>query len=257
MVKPKLIGFDLDGTLAESKARVSAEMGELLSDLLSRMPVAIMSGGSWKQIETQLLPSLPLDTKLERLYLMPVSAGQCYVYRNQKWLPEYDHSFGPVEKEQIFQALTESLKEVGLDQIPDKIYGQQVEDRGAQITWSALGQQAPLEEKSKFDPDRRKRLPLRDALLKRLNNVNVAVNATTSVDITQKGITKAYGIRKLVELTGTPTSEMIYVGDALEEGGNDAVVIETGVRTHAVFGPKETAAFIETVLEDTKQPAVV
>ena len=70
----------------------------------------------------------------------------------------------------------------------------------------------------------------------------------TTIDITRKGLTKAYGIRQLVELTDTAISEMLYVGDALQEGGNDAVVIETGVRTHEVFGPKETAAFIKDIL---------
>ena len=41
---------------------------------------------------------------------------------------------------------------------------------------------------------------------------------------------------------------MLYVGDALDEGGNDAVVKETGVQTHAVFGPEETAGLINTFL---------
>jgi HAD superfamily hydrolase (TIGR01484 family) len=247
--KPKLVVFDLDGTLAESKTRMSAQMGELIADLLEHMPVAVMSGGSWKQFESQFLPSLPIEAKLVRLYLMPVSAGQCFVYRQDAWRPEYDHSFGPHEREVILQALHDSLVETGLDKPPPKLWGEQIEDRGAQITWSANGQQAPLEIKSVWDPDRSKRMPLRDALLRRLPDVNVGVNASNSVDITPKNITKAFGIRKLVELTGISIAEMLYVGDALEEGGNDAVVRETGVRTHAVFGPKETAAIIETILE--------
>ena len=41
---------------------------------------------------------------------------------------------------------------------------------------------------------------------------------------------------------------MLYVGDALEEGGNDSVVIPTGVKTQEVFGPEETAKVIEEIL---------
>ena len=35
--------------------------------------------------------------------------------------------------------------------------GEEIEDRGSQITFSALGQQAPLAEKEKLDPDFAKR----------------------------------------------------------------------------------------------------
>lgn len=248
MTRPKAIAFDLDGTLAESKQRVGADMGVLLGELMGRMPVAIMSGAGFPQFQTQLLPALPEDANLERLYLFPENAGQCFVFNSGSWRPQYDYSFTEKEKETIYAALREALAETGLDTPPPQLWGEQTEDRGAQITWSALGQQAPLEVKSVWDPDRSKRMPLRDALLRRLPDFSIGVNATNSIDITRKGITKAYGIRRLAELTGVPIADMLYVGDALEEGGNDAVVMETGVPTHAVFGPAETAACIEHLL---------
>jgi len=70
----------------------------------------------------------------------------------------------------------------------------------------------------------------------------------TTIDITKKGITKAYGLRKLAEFTSIPLTEMIYVGDALQEGGNDSVVIETGVQTRSVSGPQDTEAFIQQLI---------
>jgi phosphomannomutase len=51
----KLIVFDLDGTLAESKSSVDAEMSELLHELLAIVKVAVISGGDWSQFEKQLL----------------------------------------------------------------------------------------------------------------------------------------------------------------------------------------------------------
>lgn len=246
---PKLIIFDLDGTLAESKQRVSAEMGDLLGQLLQKIPVAVMSGGAYKQFQKQLLPAIPDEAPLEKLYLFPTSAAECYVFRERTWHPQYNYSFTPEEKERILSTLQEALKEVGLADPPPQLWGAQIEDRGAQITWSALGQEAPLEVKSVWDPDRKKRMPLRAAFLKRMPNFSVGVNAANSIDITRKDITKAYGIKRLCELTGVPILQMLYVGDALEEGGNDAVVLETGVPTHAVFSPGETAALIETILQ--------
>src|SRR3989338_5879044 len=55
---PKLIAFDLDGTLTESKSKMSEQMGELVAKLLQKMPVAIMSGADFTQFEKQFLPVL-------------------------------------------------------------------------------------------------------------------------------------------------------------------------------------------------------
>jgi hydroxymethylpyrimidine pyrophosphatase-like HAD family hydrolase len=84
--------------------------------------------------------------------------------------------------------------------------------------------------------------------MRRLPDFEIRANATTSIDITRKGVTKAYGVRQLVELAGVSVAEILYIGDALNEGGNDSVVIETGVHAHEVFGPEETAALIRDVL---------
>ena len=246
--KPKLVAFDLDGTLAVSKQRVTAEMGNLLAELMKKMPVAVMSGAAFHQFENQFLPALPSDATLENLYLFPTNAAQCYRWDGRGWALAYDESFTSIEREKILHALNEALAETGLDKPPPQLWGEQIEDRGAQISWSALGQQAPYEIKSKWDPDRKKRLPLREAFLKRAPDFSAGINATNTMDITRKGVTKAYGIGKLAALTGVTVSEMLYIGDALKEGGNDAVVIPTGVRTQEVIGPDETAKVIEEIL---------
>ena len=64
----KLIVFDLDGTLAESKSSLDAEMSALLHDLLGIVKVAVISGGDWPQFEKQLLSNLPHDERLVNLY---------------------------------------------------------------------------------------------------------------------------------------------------------------------------------------------
>lgn len=245
---PRLMAFDLDGTLAESKRPMSADMGELLSRLLHRMPVAILSGGSWKQFERQFLTHFPSDAKLERLYLLPTNAALCFVYRSRQWHPQYDNSFTDAQKNRIRKAFAQALTESNFVQ-PEKLWGEQLEDRGGEMTFSALGQEAPLEEKEAYDPTKAKRTPLYQALVRLLPEFSIAMNAHTSIDITPHGIDKAYGINRLSELTRIAPKDMLYVGDALEEGGNDAAVHKTGVATHAVFDPKETAALIRTVLQ--------
>jgi HAD superfamily hydrolase (TIGR01484 family) len=257
--KPKLIAFDLDGTLAPSKQRVSAEMAELFAELLEVMPAAIMSGAGFEQFELHLLPSLPAQARFERLYLFPTNAAECFIYKDNAWKPQYDLSFNTLERGRIRQALKESLTETGFTHVSEykEAWGEQIEDRGAQITFSALGQHAPLEEKQKWDPTHTKRKPLYDALKCRLPDFSIGLNATTSIDITKKGVNKAYGIRRLIEMTGISVSEMLYVGDALKEGGNDAVVLQTGIKTQEVFGPEETARLIEEILHASHHTTTV
>ena len=67
----KLIVFDLDGTLAESKSSLDAEMSTLLRDLLGIVKVAVISGGDWPQFEKQVLSHLPHDERLADLSLLP------------------------------------------------------------------------------------------------------------------------------------------------------------------------------------------
>jgi len=252
---PKVIAFDLDGTLAESKQPLAPEMGELLSQLLAKMPIAVMSGAGLPQFKKQFLAYLPAKTRLENLYLFPDSAAQCYVYKNQNgaedWQAQYDQSFTKAEKEAVLEALQSTLETVGLQEMPVRVWGERIEDRGAEIAFSPLGQQAPVLEKQAWhDAHEATRQTLRELLAKKLPDFAVTTGGITTIDITRKGITKAYGVEQLSKITNIPISEMLYVGDALGLGGNDAVVLETGVPTHAVQGPTQTATLITALLRE-------
>lgn len=251
-MKTKALIFDLDGTLTESKAPLDPKMGALLARLLLKMPVAIMSGGSYAQFEKQLLGGMPPFANFSNLYLFPTSAAQCYTWKDGSWQFLYNNPFTEAERTEVLNALTESLRETGLDTPPRQLWGEQTEDRGSQITWSALGQNAPFEMKRIWDPDRAKRTPLREALLRKLKGYSIRVNAATSVDITREGITKAYGIRQFSDFMKIPISDLRYVGDALFPGGNDEIVKETGIATVQVAGPSETATLIERALTDAE-----
>jgi phosphoglycolate phosphatase-like HAD superfamily hydrolase len=78
----KLIVFDLDGTLAESKSSLDAEMVTLLGALLGIVKVAVISGGNWPQFETQLLTHLPYDEHLKNLSLLPTCGTRFYQYES-------------------------------------------------------------------------------------------------------------------------------------------------------------------------------
>ena len=249
MQKPKAIAFDLDGTLAESKQKMTDEMGKLFAELTTVMPSAIMSGAGFFQFEKQFLPAVSAEAKLENLYIFPVNAAQCYVYQDGSWTPKYDHAFTPEEKETILTELHKALAEAGLAEEPAQLWGERIEDRSAQFSFSPLGQQAPVDAKRRWaESYNDKRKQIHSILLKTLPGFAIAMGGLTTIDITRKGITKAFGVRQLSEITGVPIADMLYVGDALGEGGNDSVVLQTGVPTHSVTGPHETAELIEDIV---------
>jgi len=241
----KLIVFDLDGTLAESKSSLDAEMAGLLHDLLGIVKVAIISGGGWPQFEKQILSNLPNDVRLENLSLLPTCGTQFYQY-NGTWEKIYSEDFNAEEKKKIIDALKNALDTVGFN--IEKVWGESIEDRGSQITYSALGQQAPIKEKTKWDPDFTKRVRIQEILGTLIPEFSVRLGGTTSVDITKPGIDKAYGIMKLHDKLDIEINEMIFIGDAIFPGGNDYPAKEAGVVSLRIKGPEESKRVIETII---------
>jgi len=76
----------------------------------------------------------------------------------------------------------------------------------------------------------------------------VRLGGSTSVDITKRGIDKAYGIHKLRDILGVAIEEMVFIGDALFPGGNDYPAKQAGVTSIQVRDPEETKRVIETLL---------
>jgi phosphomannomutase len=238
----KLIVFDLDGTLAESKAAIDADMSRLLHDLLGIVKVAVISGGDWPQFQEQVVSHLPQDKSLENLSILPTSGTKFFRYTGD-WNELYSEDITPEEKEKIVSSLKKAVAEAGLQ--VEKVWGEVIEDRGSQITFSALGQQAPLEEKRKWDFDFAKRKKIKAILDPLIPGFSVRMGGATSIDVTKPGIDKAYGIRKLREILGISLKEMIFIGDALFAGGNDYPAEQAGVVSICVQGPHETKRVIQ------------
>ena len=247
----KLIVFDLDGTLAESKSALDPEMGALLVRLLNVVKVAVISGGAWEQFESQLLRNLPKSGRLEDLSLLPTCGTKFFRYDGE-WTKVYSEDFSEDEKKQIIAALDNALDETGLR--PQKHWGELIEDRGSQITLSALGQQAPLDEKKNWDPDFAKRNKIKSIAQPMIPRFSVNLGGATSIDVTMPGIDKAYGIHKLREMLRIPISDMVFIGDAIFPGGNDYPAKEAGVYSIRVRDPEETKRVVEALLACLEPP---
>lgn len=286
----KIIAFDLDSTLAESKQKLRYDMTELILKLLEKTNVAIISGGSYHQFERQILTSfkevamilkntasaqsadgagnggLPAAVSglatsstlaapnavpvLRRLILLPTNGSKRYDYDLTKaeWKMTHMVHFPSELKERVFQTF-EQLMLVGDEyQLPTKTFGPALEDRVTEITFSALGQEAPVDHKRAWDPDQSKRRKIKEYLDAALPDANISIGGMTSLDIMPKGSNKATGLEHLLNTLGMEKDDMLYVGDALFPGGNDYSVLEAGIQTISVANPAETAKLIQSWL---------
>jgi HAD superfamily hydrolase (TIGR01484 family) len=240
-----LVAFDLDGTLAASKSPIDAEMANLLNSLVGIVKVAVISGGAWRQFEQQLLSHLSPGEALKNLSLLPTSGTKFYQYESG-WNSLYSEDFTANEKSKIIQALKQATA-LSQRQV-HKVWGDVIDDRGSQITFSALGQHAPLEQKTKWDPAFSKRKKIKALLDTLIPEFSVRLGGATSIDVTRHGIDNAYGIGKLRDVLHIPIDQMIFIGDAVFPGGNDYPAKEVGTLTIAVKDPHETKRVIEAII---------
>lgn len=249
----KVIAFDLDGTLAPSKSPLPDRMAEALRQLLERKDVCVISGGRFEQFELQLLNNLQAPPKLlERLHIMPTCGTRYYRFEKGKWKLLYHNDIPKADKKRIIKLIEEKAKEIDL--WVDKPHGEIIEDRGSQITYSALGQDIVTELgtegvriKEKWDPDHKRRQKLKALIDPELPDFEVRIGGLTSVDITLPGIDKAYGMKKLCEELKIKPSEILFIGDALFEGGNDYPVKAMGIDTLEVARWEDTALAVQAI----------
>jgi HAD superfamily hydrolase (TIGR01484 family) len=255
-MRRKVIAFDLDGTLAPSKSPLPDRIGELLDKLLEKYHVCVISGGKFGQFEKQLLNNLKADpANLERLHLMPTCGTRYYKYdmAKREWNIVYAEDFTEAEKDKIIDVIKKVAKNLGYEE--KQVYGEVIEDRGSQITFSALGQdivdhlgEEGLKRKEAWDPDNAKKNKMRDAAAELLPEFEVRVGGVTSIDITKPGIDKGYGMKKLMAMLEIGKEEIYFIGDRVVEGGNDYPVKVMGIDTIQISDWKETALVIEAII---------
>ena len=217
----KLIAFDLDGTLAESKESIDQEMAWLLISLFDKFDVAIISGGDFPQFKKQVLPFLGDSPQLHKLHLYPTCGAKWYSFNGTEFIKEYSEDLSQEDIYSTISAIEETIQELWIT--PVRVYGPTIENRWTQITYSALWQIAPASEKKWWDSSFAKRIKIRDMVLWK-------IPAHLSVSIIRP-------------------DEIFFIGDALLVGGNDYPVIATWVNWLQVSNHSETKHFISSLLQ--------
>lgn len=250
MPKRQLIAFDLDDTLAITKSPISDRMSELLGKLIEKYDVCVITGGKYEQIKMQVVDRIDVPKHLlGKLHLMPTCGTRYFRYDELKdeWALQYADDLSDEDKKQIIEVTEKHARAMNL--WPENPFGEVIEDRLSQISISMLGQQAPAEQKYAWaEKYSEQRLELRAAIAEELPRFEVRAGGTTTIDITHIGIDKAYGMEKLVQALEISKNDILFIGDKLEEGGNDYPVKAMGIDTVAVDGWEDTALVLEGIL---------
>lgn len=238
----QLMVFDLDGTLARSKTPMDAEMIDLFCKLLEKRRVAVIGGGWLPVFQMQLMDPLKGNEALfKNLYLFPTSGSTFLRFEDGDWRTVYAHELSEEQRANIKAAFEKAFEAIDYKH-PEELFGEVIEDRGTQITFSALGQKAPIDLKDAFkgsEADRRWEIVAE--LKKELGDeFEIKVPGKTSIDVTMKGIDKGYGVEEMRERLGVEIAQMVFAGDALYEGGNDEPVKRTGIDALDVESPEDT-----------------
>lgn len=249
----KCLAFDLDGTLAPSKSQVPGVVADRLIRLLDQYTICVISGGRFEQFEKQLISQLGAQPeKLASLHLLPTCGTQYYVYEQNKWVKLYSEDLSTTEKKKIEDSIEKAITKFGFEK--GKSYGPRIEDRGSQISWSALGQNIVDElgdegvrMKEDWDRDGAKRDKILSALNDLIPEFECRSGGGTTIDITKPGIDKSYGMIKLMDRTGLKKDDILFFGDKLSEGGNDYPVRAMGIDCLEVSKWEDTAISLNAI----------
>ena len=225
----------MDMTIAPARQPITPEMFELLNSL--DQDVVIVSGSMIKNIAWQSndLPAIYLGNNGNHA----IEVDGSLIWKNPDLTDQ--------EQTEIMEYIAELT--AALPDTPNPEWNP-VENRGSQITFSPIGNTAPVEEKMKYDPDRKKREALMEEFPFESETVMLKIGGSTSLDFFSKNGHKGVNVARLIELKGWDKADCIYYGDGLYPGGNDELVIGV-IDTVAVESDQDTFKKLSAIYSKT------
>jgi phosphomannomutase len=221
--------FDLDDTLGPSQREVPASVRAELATLCTRRHVCVVSGATPAQFRDCLLDLAPLDHHDTRLYALASYGAQRGTHRDGSWVFETRRSLTTQQRRDAIRTIRIEAVRMGLWVDDDDVVGLRMDDRGTQITFSALGRDAARARKASWDPDGRRRHALVEAVSGQLADCVVRLGGGTSIDVLPIGADKGIALNELLAELGTGPARCVFVGDRLYPGGNDHSVAVSGI----------------------------
>lgn len=236
--KIKLIAFDLDGTLTQHKSPLSSEYREILFALQKKYKLIMAGAGMCRRIFEQM-GRFPID--------ILGNYGMQYAKYNPNTLDIdiIEDNKLPCDKESCDKRVTYLREKYGFTEFK----GENVEYHSSGcVTFPILGTKADIEDKLKFDPDRKKRRAILSDVTEVFNDYNVFVGGSSSFDLAPRPYNKYYALDKYSKELGYTHEEVVFVGDDYGPGGNDEPVYKSDFNFIKIDDYKEFGDKIKILL---------
>ena len=217
--------FDVDGTLTPSRLPMTDEFAKFFNEWIEKRKFYLVTGSDLPKLQEQMCY---FDINAEAIF---TCCG------NQMWKP--DPSIVNISAELIYDnnfEVPRKLKKLlgtilSNSQYPHR-YGNHIEDRGSMVNFSIVGRdctQEQREEYYKWDKEKGERKIIAQAVKEKFPDLDAVIGGQISIDIYPEGNDKSQVLEKIkshINLdshtkTYADTFEYIFIGDGIENGGND------------------------------------
>jgi len=217
--------FDLDNTLTRSESKISKKMKKSLESLSHT--IVVVSGVTVDKIKEQI--------DGVECFMLGQNGNHAVFGEDELW-------YETLKPDKVIEIM-DHINSIERDW---EVYDEHelLTDKGCQISFSLFGNNAPLEEKESFDPDRSLRKKILKKYPMKSSSVEVKIAGLTNLDYTRKGRHKGYFVDQLINEMKWDKETCLYFGDSLFEGGNDSTVIGV-IDTVEVENPTDTYEKLE------------
>ena len=214
--------FDVDGTLTPSRLPMTKEFQKFFKQWIKKNKFYLVTGSDLPKLQEQMCF---YDIEAEGIF---TCCG------NQFWKP--DPSIVNTSAELIYDnkfEMTNKLKsslEVMLmsSQYPHR-YGNHIEDRGSMVNFSVVGRNCTQEQREEYyewDKEKGERRKMSIFLKNKFKDLDAVIGGQISIDIYPKGMDKSQVLNVIEQERLIPPNEYIFIGDGIENGGNDYPLAE-------------------------------
>ena len=211
----RIFMFDVDGTLTPSRQRMTKEFAKFFDKWSEKNKYYLVTGSDLDKTKEQL-PIAYIDR----------AEGIFTCCGNQMWRDDeliYDNKF------ELTSKLKNTLEVILMSSQYKHRYGNHIEDRGSMVNFSVVGRNCTQEQREEYfewDKEKGERRKISIFLKQKFKDLDAVIGGQISIDIYPKGNDKSQILDVIEQERLVPPSEYIFIGDGIQNGGNDYPLAE-------------------------------